>query len=247
MKVKCASGRIVLIGSLVALSIPLADSIANARSRHRQASGEYGAGLPVALYSSRHGMRMARGGGLQCVPFARDASGIQIVGNAWTWWDSAAGVYQRGSAPEPGAVLSFRSNRTMRLGHVAVVSRVVNPREIEIEHANWGPGISRDVRVVDVSDANDWTAVRVALARDGDEFGNVYPTHGFIYDRPDRGTMVAATEKPAPVPALNPPPQDLRTARERMPEPVVMSYGDTYEEVAEAPQPNYRHRRHHQR
>jgi surface antigen len=239
-----------LVGSLAALSLPLSGGVADARSRYAHAASEaYGTNLPVALYSSPHSERAARAssGRLQCVPFARDASGIQIVGNAWTWWDSAAGVYQRGAAPESGAVLAFRSNRTMRLGHVAVVSRVVNPREIEIEHANWGSGISRDVRVVDVSPGNDWTAVRVALAREGDAFGSVYPTHGFIYDRPDRGTMVASTQAPAPIPALNPPQQDLRAAEGRMPEPVAMSYGDTYEEVAEAPQPNYRHRRNHQR
>jgi hypothetical protein len=26
----------------------------------------------------------------QCVPFARAASGIQIFGDAWTWWDKAS-------------------------------------------------------------------------------------------------------------------------------------------------------------
>jgi hypothetical protein len=28
---------------------------------------------------------------LQCVPYARQVSGIQIYGDAWTWWDQAAG------------------------------------------------------------------------------------------------------------------------------------------------------------
>ncbi len=250
MQVRRAGGKLVLIGSLVALSFPLLDGAADARSRHAStASDEYGSDLPVALYASHHGgAAHARSGKrLQCVPYARNVSGIQIVGNAWTWWDSAAGVYQRGSAPEPGAVLAFRSNRTMRLGHVAVVSRIVNRREIEIDHANWVRGISRDVRVVDVSEKNDWTAVRVALSGDDERFGNVYPTHGFIYDRPDRGALVASKEPPAPLPDLNPAPTDLRPAGDRMPAPVVMSYGDNYEEVAEAPAPASRHRRHRQR
>ena len=30
---------------------------------------------------------------LQCVPYARDVSGIQIYGDAHTWWDQAQGRY----------------------------------------------------------------------------------------------------------------------------------------------------------
>jgi surface antigen len=131
---------------------------------------------------------------LQCVPFARNDSGIELKGNANIWWNEAAGRYERGSRPEPGSVLSFSANGRMRLGHVAVVSNVVNAREIEIDHANWsGPrsygGVARGVPVIDVSPDNDWTEVRVSLG--GGEFGSVYRTHGFIYDRPDTGTMLA--------------------------------------------------------
>ena len=133
---------------------------------------------------------------LQCVSFARAASGIAIKGNAADWWDAASGVYERGSRPEAGSVLNFRSTGHMRLGHVAVVTAVRGDREIEIEHANWaGPGankgnISRNIPVIDVSPGNDWSAVRVGLGRGGD-FGSLYPTYGFIYDRADRGVMVA--------------------------------------------------------
>ena len=35
----------------------------------------------------------------ECVPFARAASGIQIYGDAWTWWDQADGRYKRGTSP----------------------------------------------------------------------------------------------------------------------------------------------------
>jgi hypothetical protein len=115
----------------------------------------------------------------------------------------------------------------MRLGHVAVVSRVINPREIQIDHANWWGGmVARNIPVVDVSEANDWTAVRVGLSRSG-EFGSVYPTYGFIYDRPDTGKMVASSRAPAPQADLNPPPSDLR--------PVTERGWQAYEEVAEAP------------
>ncbi len=139
-----------------------------------------------------------RGGGarLQCVTFARAASGIELKGNAANWWEAAAGIYERGTRPEPGSVLNFRANGRMRLGHVAVVTAVNGSREIEIEHANWaGPGankggVARGIPVIDVSENNDWSAVRVGLGRGGD-YGSVYPTYGFIYDRADRGTMVA--------------------------------------------------------
>ena len=186
-----------------------------------------------------HGRRYAHGGGISCVPFARNDSGISVAGNAWEWWDNAAGVYARGSVPEPGSVLTFRANGRMRLGHVAVVSRIINAREVEVDHANWwGPGmyggVARNIPVVDVSEANDWTAVRVGLA-DGEKFGSVYPTYGFIYDRPDTGVMVASHAAPAPQPELNPAPADLRPAAERG--------WETYEEVAEAPAVTKRHRR----
>ncbi|HKM61956.1 MAG TPA: hypothetical protein VJY39_05640 [Acidisphaera sp.] len=73
----------------------------------------------------------------------------------------------------------------MPLGHVAVVTRVLGKRLIEIDHANWSfPGaITRGVEVVDVSDHNDWTAVHVELGR-SDWFGSLYATNGFIYGRP---------------------------------------------------------------
>ena len=133
----------------------------------------------------------SHGGALQCVPFARENSGIELTGNAANWWSAADGLYERGARPEVGSVLNFRANGRMRLGHVAVVSNVIDGRNVEIDHANWsGRGaIGRNVRVVDVSAGNDWSAVRVALSR-GD-YGSVYPTYGFIYDRPDRGVMVA--------------------------------------------------------
>jgi hypothetical protein len=177
--------------------------------------------------------------GISCVPYARNATGITLAGNAWQWWDHAAGTYQRGWVPEPGGVLAFRANGRMRMGHVAVVTRVINPREIEIDHANWaGRGVALSVPVVDVSENNDWTAVRVGLGG-RESFGSVYPTYGFIYDRPDTGNMVTPITVPAVQQALNPPPRDLRPASERTTRTVARfdTRVDTrqYDEVAEAP------------
>ena len=85
---------------------------------------------------------------LQCAPYAREISGVEIFGNAHTWWSQAAGKYERGHAPKEGAVLSFAATSKMRFGHVAMVSKVVSDREVLLTHANWSQrgGIERDVR-----------------------------------------------------------------------------------------------------
>src|SRR5471030_3133508 len=74
---------------------------------------------------------------LQCVPYAREHSGIKIFGDAYTWWDKADGKYPRGALPEPGTVMVLNNYAGSQRGHVAVVRRVVNPREIRVDHANW--------------------------------------------------------------------------------------------------------------
>src|SRR6201999_1249484 len=109
----------------------------------------------------------ARGGYTNCVAFAREETGIDLSGNASAWWGHAAGLYERGSRPEVGAIMSFEANGRMPSGHVAVVAAIINSRQIEIDHANWSGrgGVSRGVPVVDVSPGNDWTAVRVGLGQ----------------------------------------------------------------------------------
>jgi surface antigen len=156
------------------------------------ARGTYAIGTPILPVSQM--------GGLSCVPFVRMATGMNISGDARAWWYNAAGAYHRGQQPERGAVLAFMGSGGMSRGHVAVVSRVVNARTIQIDHSNWGgPGLRRGqvvrgATVVDVSDRNDWTAVRVQVGYDNDTFGRTYPTHGFIYNRPaGGGTIMAST------------------------------------------------------
>ena len=119
----------------------------------------------------------------QCAPYAREISGIQIFGNANTWWSQAAGRYERGEAPEVGAVLSFRPSGHMRLGHVATVSAIVNDREVLLTHANWSRrgGVEYNVRAVDVSAAGDWSLVKVWYGPQGGLGTTSYPTNGFIY------------------------------------------------------------------
>jgi len=126
-------------------------------------------------------------GYLQCVPYARELSGIQIYGDARTWWDQADGKYARGKRPQKGAVMVFKPHRNMRLGHVAYVSEVIDSRTVRLTHANWSEingrrgQKERNVPAIDVSPNNDWGEVRVwyhAIQAPG---GTHWPLHGFIY------------------------------------------------------------------
>lgn len=120
---------------------------------------------------------------LQCVPFARQVSGIDIRGNAKTWWYQAEGRYERGNVPREGSVLAMPGSGRMRMGHVAMVSKVVSDREILLTHANWSHrgGIERNVRAIDVSENGDWSRVRIWYAANGDLGTSSYPAYGFIY------------------------------------------------------------------
>ena len=249
--------RAVALGAMLLLSTPLAAQAATpaakthgaarhgaaahtsahhaphhaAPAAHHAAPAAHHAHVAMLHNASHHHIRLARTNrhGIQCVTFARMESGIVLKGNAADWWNHAAGVYQRGALPEVGAVLNFRSNPRMRLGHVAVVTNVVDARTVEIDQANWshastrhGGPITRSTLVVDVSPNNDWTAVRVGLDHDGD-YGSIYPTYGFIYARPDSGTSVAVnTAAAAPAETKNNAPSDLRR-------------GPVEDEVAETP------------
>lgn len=73
-----------------------------------------------------------------CVAYALALSDINVRGNAWTWWDNAAGRYERGHQPAVGSVLVFRRTPHMRLGHVSVVSAVIDRRTILVDHSWTG-------------------------------------------------------------------------------------------------------------
>ncbi len=134
----------------------------------------------------------------QCVPFAREASGIQIFGDAWTWWTQADGRYRRGDEPRVGAVIVFARTGRLPLGHVAVVSRVVENRVVMLTHANWSRlngergHAEQDVTLFDVSIHNDWSSVKVWF-RDSDGLGgSIYPVSGFIYGQTAEREIAAA-------------------------------------------------------
>lgn len=121
---------------------------------------------------------------LQCVPYARRHVNISLRGAAWTWWRGAKDRYDRGRRPQTGSVLVLK-RRGKSLGHIAVVTRIVGPREIIVDHANWlnRGRIHLGTPVRDVSARNDWSAVRVWYTP-GKSWGrSTYPAYGFIYPR----------------------------------------------------------------
>lgn len=122
---------------------------------------------------------------LNCVQFARSRSGINVAGNAGTWWDHAKGKYARSDVPQTGAVMVFSSTKRMRSGHVAVVRQVISPREIRIDHANWTNDghMHLNASVIDVSPNNDWSQVRVWNTRGNSMGTRVYPIKGFVLSR----------------------------------------------------------------
>ena len=139
--------------------------------------------------------RVLGGGGvdlppyLQCVPYAREVTGVQIYGDARTWWDQAEGRYARGTRPKVGAVMTFKPYGAMTLGHVAAVSRIIDSRTVLLSHSNWSPingrrgQIEDDVAAVDVSPANDWSEVRVWFDPIQDLGTTHWPVQGFIYPK----------------------------------------------------------------
>ncbi|MEM6304286.1 MAG: CHAP domain-containing protein [Pseudomonadota bacterium] len=147
-------------------------------------------------------IKHARGIRVWCVPFARDASGIQIRGNANTWWGQAAGLYDRGKEPSVGAVMTWKATGRNPRGHVAVVSEIVSDREIRVDHANWKRNqVSLGMSVIDISPANDWSQVK--LESSPGQYGRMYPIRGFIYpnNEPIEPAEVIEAEAPT-VPLL---------------------------------------------
>ncbi len=123
---------------------------------------------------------------MQCVPYARAHSGIQIYGDAYTWWQKAAGHFARANEPRPGAVLVLSGYAGPDHAHLAVVHDIVSAREIRVDHANWlnDGAIYTNDPVVDVSENNDWSLVKVWNIRTAAWGTKNYNVQGFILPEP---------------------------------------------------------------
>jgi surface antigen len=126
---------------------------------------------------------------VNCVQFVKKVSAVALHGNAYEWWDAADGAYARGQKPQSGAVMVFSKTRHLPYGHVALVQKQLDARTILIDHANWSliaghrGHVERSVRVVDVSDKNDWSKVKVWYASLAGVGNTIYSLRGFVYPK----------------------------------------------------------------
>ena len=150
------------------------------------------------------------------MPYAREHSSVNIHGDAYTWWDKAAGLYDAqqcafrrfGHGPDDYA--------GRHRGHVAVVRRMVSPREIRIDHANWlnDGAIYVNDPVLDVSPDNDWSQVKVWNIRSGTWGTKVYLVQ-WLHRPGDRRNPTSMEPLPmirSPVRSLRPMPTRLAPA-----------------------------------
>jgi hypothetical protein len=137
---------------------------------------------------ARHRAPAPKQQGINCVQFVKQVTDFGLSGNGWQWWDRAEGVYERGMRPELGSVMVFKRSGRMVNGHIAIVSQLVDERTIRIDHANWAPRgprkgkIDQAVQVQDISEANDWSLVRMWY-EPADAFGRPYPVYGFVHPK----------------------------------------------------------------
>lgn len=175
----CASSRpapIVYAGAAVpAARAPVAEPAPRADAAAHDPGLPYDPANPPAILE---GMPVS-----ECVPYARKLSGVQIWGDAVTWWHQAEGRYVRSGHPAEGSVMVMKGYNDDKRGHVAVVSAIVSERLIRVDHANWlsGGETSINVPVYDVSAANDWSEVRVWHIPGHHWGGRTYNTQGFIH------------------------------------------------------------------
>ncbi len=156
---------------------------------------------PVATPLIQHAHRQAEASietpahPLQCVTFARELSGVNLRGDAGSWWKLAAGHYARSNQPSLGAVLVLTGYAGPHRGHLAVVTEVDSSRRILVDHANWlnDGRIYRNDPVVDVSPDNDWSEVRVWNAQTNTLGVRTYLVQGFIGPGRDDGDQRIAS------------------------------------------------------
>ena len=154
----------------------------------------------LALAACGGGVRPGSSAGVraavECAPFARALTGISLSGAGADWWSQAEGRYTRTQKPDIGSVMVFRRSGRLPYGHVAVVSQVMSRRQIMVTQANWVHHVvTEEQPVIDVSEAGDWSAVRVWWPPSGQMGASEYAAFGFI--RPDHPVghdrLVAAT------------------------------------------------------
>src|ERR1700744_3700200 len=103
MRASRAGTKAWLLGSALLFSCPMLAANAHADQRGHGPSSlkptasfrthklawavPRGTHLSNAMYFGRRGATQSYG--VSCVPYARQVSGIEVVGNAWQWWNNA--------------------------------------------------------------------------------------------------------------------------------------------------------------
>ena len=153
---------------------------------------------PLPVHAFSYGSADTSTDPSQCVPYARNVSGIPIFGDAYTWWGQAEGRFEKRSTPATGSVLVLAGYAGPTSAHLAVVRTIDSSRAIRVDHANWfnDGQVYLDDPVMDVSAHNDWSQVRVFNVRTGAWGTKIYAVQGFI--APNRPTG------PSPIPAAPP-------------------------------------------
>lgn len=166
----------------VLLAAQNADLLPRTATAEGATAVEVGVALPAARQDSLQSTQAVvdrSGAPLQCAIYARQRTGIALTGAARTWWPQADGRYRRAPTPTAGSVIVMGGTES---GHVAVVTRVLNSRQIVIDHANWlgGGEIITGALVEDASANNDWSSVRVWNVETNSMGLRAYPVFGFV-------------------------------------------------------------------
>jgi surface antigen len=132
---------------------------------------------------------------ISCVPYARAHSNVDIRGDAYTWWDQAAGHFKRSPKPSEGAVMVLTGYSGPEHGHLAVVRQIVSSREIRVDHANWlnNGAIYLNNPVADISPRNDWSLILVWNLETHSWGTHPYSVRGFIGPGGDGGRQHVAS------------------------------------------------------
>ena len=156
-----------------AVAAPGQDSDLDQAADAADSDADAGLGTPSVEWPLKH---------LYCVEYARLRSGLAVFGDAKLWWGRAKNLYEEFAEPAVDAVMVFSGSKRIRKGHVAVVTRIVNPREVIVDHANWQNHgeIDHNTPVLDVSAKNNWSAVRVWDINSRHWGARVYKLSGFI-------------------------------------------------------------------
>ena len=140
-------------------------------------------------------------GAVECVQFVKDELAKSypnrdfsaLHGNAADWYRNAKKAYGSsvvGALPSKGAVMVFAGSgdaasfpryasfASGSLGHVALVTKVVNGQNILVDHANWRQGlVDRNVKV---TTGDNWVTASVFNLNTNAMGGNRYAVAGFI-------------------------------------------------------------------